>query len=136
MKTFPNKFRVYFKMLTSYLHQRQSKCSENETDFKVRLMFSSFWTPSPYFTLLHISVSSTYLTSFRCPKVGSAKGKNTHTAERGGAERPAACDLIRANKSTALFPRIKSQAAGRCMCVFTLMLLPTRKFTRLSHCYY
>jgi hypothetical protein len=42
-------------------------------------------------------------------------GKNSHTAER-----PAACDLIRANKSTALFPRIESQAAGRCMCVFTL----------------
>jgi hypothetical protein len=38
------------------------------------------------------------------------KGKNTHTAER-----PAACDLIRGNKSTALFPRIKSQAA---VCVF------------------
>jgi hypothetical protein len=28
-------------------------------------------------------------------------------------QRPAACDLIRGNKSTALFPRIKSQAAGR-----------------------
>ena len=27
------------------------------------------------------------------------KGKNTHTAERGGAERPAACDLIRGNKT-------------------------------------
>ena len=45
---------------------------------------------------------------------------NTHTAER-----PATCDLIRGNKSTALFPRIKSQAAGRsapprCMCVRTL----------------
>jgi hypothetical protein len=26
-----------------------------------------------------------------------SKGKNTHTAERGGAERPAACDLIRGN---------------------------------------
>ena len=36
----------------------------------------------------------------------------THT-QRRGAERPAACDLIRGNKSTALFPRIKSQAAGR-----------------------
>jgi hypothetical protein len=33
--------------------------------------------------------------------------------QRGGAERPAACDLIRGNKSTALFPRIKSQAADR-----------------------
>jgi hypothetical protein len=32
------------------------------------------------------------------------RGKNTQTA---------ACDLIRGNKSTALFPRIKSQAAGR-----------------------
>jgi hypothetical protein len=40
-------------------------------------------------------------------------------AERSGAERPAACDLIRGNKSTALFPRIKSQAAGRpAVCVF------------------
>ena len=40
------------------------------------------------------------------------KGKNTHTA---------ACDLICGNKSTALFPRIKSQAAGRpAVCVFTL----------------
>ena len=37
-----------------------------------------------------------------------SNGKNTETAER-----PAACDLIRGNKSTALFPRIKSQAAGR-----------------------
>jgi hypothetical protein len=45
------------------------------------------------------------------------KGKNTHTAER-----PAGCDLIRGNKSTDLFPRIKSQAAGPCMCVFTLTL--------------
>ena len=39
------------------------------------------------------------------------------------AERPAACDLIRGNKSTALSPRIKSQAAGRsapprCMCFY------------------
>jgi hypothetical protein len=33
-----------------------------------------------------------------------SKGKNTHTA---------ACDLIRGNKSTALFPHFKSQAAGR-----------------------
>ena len=42
------------------------------------------------------------------------KGKNTHSgAERGGAERPAACDLIFGNKSVDLFPRIKSQAAGR-----------------------
>jgi hypothetical protein len=40
-------------------------------------------------------------------------------AARGGAERPAACDLIRGNKSTDLFPRIKSQAAGRsAVCVF------------------
>jgi hypothetical protein len=41
-------------------------------------------------------------------RVKQPKGKNTHTAER-----PAACDLIRRNKSTALFPRIESQAAGR-----------------------
>ena len=42
----------------------------------------------------------------------------THT-ERGGAERPAACDLIRGNKAVDLFPRIKSQAAGRsAVCVF------------------
>jgi hypothetical protein len=33
-----------------------------------------------------------------------SKGKNTHTA---------ACDSIRGNKSADLFPRIKSQAAGR-----------------------
>jgi hypothetical protein len=51
---------------------------------------------------------------------GLSEGKNTHTAER-----PPACDSIGGNKSTALFPRIKSQAAGRsaprrCMCVFTL----------------
>ena len=56
-------------------------------------------------------------------------GQNTHTAERSGAwrsgaERPAAYDLIRGNKSTALFPRIKSRAAGRsapprsAVCVF------------------
>ena len=39
--------------------------------------------------------------------------------QRGGAERPAACDLIRVNKSSALFPRIKSHAAGRsAVCVF------------------
>ena len=54
----------------------------------------------------------------------------THTqrrgAGRGGAERPAACDLIRGNKAVDLFPRIKSQAAGRCMCVFTLRLAVTR----------
>jgi hypothetical protein len=40
------------------------------------------------------------------------KGKNTHRAERSGAARPAACDLIRGNKVVDLFPRIKSQAAG------------------------
>jgi hypothetical protein len=40
-------------------------------------------------------------------------------AGRGGAERPAACDLIRGNKEVDLFPRIKSQAAGRpAVCVF------------------
>jgi hypothetical protein len=40
----------------------------------------------------------------------TTKGKNTHTA---------ACDLIRGNKSVDLFPRIKSQAAGRsAVCVF------------------
>jgi hypothetical protein len=33
-----------------------------------------------------------------------SKGKNTHTA---------ACDFIRGNKAVDLFPRIKSQAAGR-----------------------
>jgi hypothetical protein len=33
-----------------------------------------------------------------------SKGKNTNTA---------ACDLIRGNKAVDLFPRIKSQAAGR-----------------------
>jgi hypothetical protein len=39
--------------------------------------------------------------------------------QRGGAERPAACDLIRGNKAVDLFPRIKSQAAGRpAVCVF------------------
>ena len=55
--------------------------------------------------------------------------KNTHTA---------ACDLIRGNKSTALFPRVKSQAAGRsapprCMCVFLhlgVCLLPLRCWDR------
>jgi hypothetical protein len=36
------------------------------------------------------------------------KGKNTNTAEW-----PAAFDLNRGNKSVDLFPRIKSQAAGR-----------------------
>ena len=36
-----------------------------------------------------------------------------------GAERPAACDLIRGNKAVDLFPRIKSRAAGRsAVCVF------------------
>jgi hypothetical protein len=50
--------------------------------------------------------------------------------QRGGAERPAACDSTRGNKSTELFPRSESQAAGRsapphpaplrCVCVFTL----------------
>ena len=45
----------------------------------------------------------------------TTKGNNTYS----GAEWPAACDLIRGNKSTALFPRIKSQAAGRsAVCVF------------------
>jgi hypothetical protein len=49
--------------------------------------------------------------------------KNTYSgAERGGAERPAACDLIRANKAVDLFPRIKSQVAGRfaplCVCFY------------------
>jgi hypothetical protein len=39
--------------------------------------------------------------------------------QRSGAERPAACDLIGGNKSNALFPPIKSQAAGRsAVCVF------------------
>ena len=33
--------------------------------------------------------------------------------QRGGAERPAACDLIRGKKAVDLFPRMKSQAAGR-----------------------
>jgi hypothetical protein len=38
------------------------------------------------------------------------KGKNTHTAAR---------DSIRGNKAVDLFPRIKSQAAGRSsVCVF------------------
>jgi hypothetical protein len=48
----------------------------------------------------------------------------THT-QRRGAGRPAACDLIRGNKSTALFTRIKSQTAAallRCMCVRILMV--------------
>jgi hypothetical protein len=46
-------------------------------------------------------------------------GKNTHTAGRRGAERPAACDLIRGNKAVDLFPRIESHAAGRsAVCVF------------------
>ena len=39
--------------------------------------------------------------------------------QRTGAERPATCDLIRGNKAVDLFPRIKSQAAGRsAVCVF------------------
>jgi hypothetical protein len=42
---------------------------------------------------------------------GSLRVK-THI-ERGGAGRPAACDLIRENKAVDLFPRIKSHAAGR-----------------------
>jgi hypothetical protein len=47
----------------------------------------------------------------------------THTqrsgAGRGGAERPAACDLIRGNKAVDLFPKIESQTAGRsAVCVF------------------
>jgi hypothetical protein len=33
--------------------------------------------------------------------------------QQGGAEQPAAGDLIRGNKAVDLFPRIKSQAAGR-----------------------
>jgi hypothetical protein len=37
-----------------------------------------------------------------------SKVKNTHTAKR-----PAACDSIRGNKSTDLFARIESPAAGR-----------------------
>ena len=49
-----------------------------------------------------------------CPR-DKPKGKNTHS----GAERPAACGSIRGNKSTALLPRIQSQAAGRSsVCVF------------------
>jgi hypothetical protein len=50
------------------------------------------------------------------------KAKNTHTAER-----QAACDLIRGNKAVDLFPRIKSQAAGRSA--------PPR-FARLYACFY
>jgi hypothetical protein len=42
-----------------------------------------------------------------------SKSKNTHTAERSGAARPADRDLIHVNKAVDLFPRIKSQAAGR-----------------------
>jgi hypothetical protein len=46
-------------------------------------------------------------------------GAGRRGAGRSGAARPAACDLTRGNKSTALFPRIKSQAAGRsAVCVF------------------
>jgi hypothetical protein len=51
--------------------------------------------------------------------VAPSSVKKKHT-QRGGAERPAACDWIRGNKAVDLFPRIQSQAAGRCMCVFTL----------------
>jgi hypothetical protein len=52
-----------------------------------------------------------------------SKGKNTDSGvERGGAERPAAGDLIRGNKAVDLFPRIKSQAAGHsaplCVCFY------------------
>jgi hypothetical protein len=51
------------------------------------------------------------------PVAERSKGKNTHTAERS-----AACDLIRGNKAVDLFPRIKSQAAGRsaplCVCFY------------------
>jgi hypothetical protein len=42
------------------------------------------------------------------PLAELSKGKNTRTAER-----PAACDFIRGNKSTSLFPRMKSHAALR-----------------------
>jgi hypothetical protein len=41
-------------------------------------------------------------------RIFGPKGKNTHTEERS-----AACDSIRGNKAVDLFPRIKSQAAGR-----------------------
>ena len=46
--------------------------------------------------------------------------KHTYSGtKRGGAERPAACDLVRGNKAVDLFPRIESQAAGRsAVCVF------------------
>ena len=59
----------------------------------------------------------------RPPTSSAVVGVKTHIqrsgAGRRGAERPAACDLIRANKSTALFPRIISQAACRsAVCVF------------------
>jgi hypothetical protein len=54
------------------------------------------------------------------PVAERSKGKNTHTAGQRG--KPAACDLIRGNKSTALFLRITSQAAGRsaplCVCFY------------------
>jgi hypothetical protein len=51
-----------------------------------------------------------------------------HTAERSGAERPAACVLIRGNKAVDLFPRIKSQAAGRsAVCVPLECLYMNRK---------
>ena len=49
-----------------------------------------------------------------CRHMHKYKGKNTHTEERS-----AACDLIHGNKAVDLFPRIKSQAAGRsAVCVF------------------
>ena len=61
--------------------------------------------------------------------------------QRSGAGRPAACDLIRGHKAVDLFPRIKSQAAGRpaplrCMCVFTLKrvaLVISKNYMRVSN---
>jgi hypothetical protein len=83
---------------------------------------TQFVTTKTVFNLL----SSRLVVALLCSSIVSQKltskpisVKNTHTAERGGAERPAACDLFRGSKAADLFPRIKSQAAGRsAVCVF------------------
>jgi hypothetical protein len=70
------------------------------------------WLAKIKWTNISIPTTDTLYDRVRKKELNS-KGKNTHTAERGGAERPAVCDLIRGKKSTALFPRINSPAAGR-----------------------
>ena len=71
------------------------------------LALSGFQTPD------HPARSdSLYRLRYPFPNRGGSLRIKTHI-QRGGAERPAASNLIRGNKAVDLFPRMKSQAAGR-----------------------